>query len=198
MLDWLVQNLLKAGNHTLSYQNIDHERYQELYNKNILWRIEEPKIDFVSTLSPNQINIHKKYASLDIHLVVTADLWTLIYLIRGIKNTKQKFTLQGDHQLANLLKSYLQELSIDWEKYLADIIGESSAYLIIQQIKKNKKWLSDSKKASLKSGQTFLQDTGKFTPNPRSLERFYQQVTELHHDIDRLERQMQNLPPKEH
>lgn len=190
MLDWLLSTFAKTLNYTLSYQLIDQNEYAELYGKKLLWHLEEPKIDCVTIIHPDRIIIKQEHDPKDVHLSITTDIWTLISLARGVKDKNQQFTLQGAHHLANLLKSYIRHISIDWEAMLSDIIGESAAHLMITQLKRSDRWVRRSKKSAFQSGQTYLQETSNITPSKHALRNFYDQVCDLSQDIERLERKV--------
>ena len=178
MLDLLLQGLSQTLNQPLRYQITNHVRYRKLYGKKMLWHLTSPSIDIITIIEPDSVQIIQEQTPQDIHLSIATDS----------SNPKQTFTLQGDNQLANLLKTYLKNLDIDWQAFLGDLLGPEIAYIILDQIKQNTRWAKKSKKAFIQSSHDYLVHTSELTPSKESLHNFYQQVDSLCQDLDRLER----------
>ena len=188
MLDLLLQGVSQALNQPLRYQITNHIRYRKLYGKKMLWHLTSPSIDIITIIEPDSVQIIQEQTPQDIHLSITTDIWSLIAIATDSSKPKQTFTLQGDNQLANLLKAYLKNLDIDWQAFLSDLLSPEIAYILLDQIKQNTRWAKKSKKAFIQSSHDYLVHTSELTPSKESLQNFYQQVDSLCQDLDRLER----------
>lgn len=192
MLEHFLPGLCQVLNYPLHYQVTNHVRYQKLYGKRLLWHIESIKLDFIMVIEADSLLITQQKEPDNIHLSITTDLPSLLSLATDSHNPKQTFTLQGDNELANLLKTYLKNLDIDWEAMLADLLGPDLAYVVSDQVARTKRWGKKSQQALLQSSHDYIVHTNNLTPSKESLHHFYQQVDTLCQDLDRLEQLVQS------
>ena len=195
MLEHFLPGLSQVINYPLHYQVTNHTRYQRLYGKKLLWHIESLKLDFIMVIETDSLQITQEKDPQNIHLSITTDLASLIALATDSHNPKQTFTLQGDNELANLLKTYLKNLDIDWQGLLTDLLGPDLAYLIHDQVKRTHHWGKKSQQAFIRSSHDYIVHTNSLTPSKESLHNFYQQVDTLCQDLDRLEQLAQSRKP---
>lgn len=100
---------------------------------------------------------------------------------------QEHIEITGDVTVAQRLQKILSELDIDWEEQLSKITGDIMAFRISQGIQKTQQWVKDSLQSLALSGREYLQEETHNMPTLPEFERFKQGVTDIRHDVDRLE-----------
>lgn len=93
----------------------------------------------------------------------------------------------GDAAVAQRVQKILSELDIDWEEQLSKITGDIMAFRIGQGVQKTQQWVKNSLQSLALSGREYLQEEVHIMPTLPEFERLKQGVTDIRHDVDRLE-----------
>lgn len=95
--------------------------------------------------------------------------------------------IAGNAGVAQKFQKILTELDIDWEEQLSSYIGDIAAFRIGEGLRKTRQWVEDSAQSLALSGREYLQEEARHLPTQPEFEAFRQDVTNLRHDVDRIE-----------
>lgn len=112
---------------------------------------------------------------------------------------QHKIQFQGDIHVGMTMQQLLSQLDIDWTGLLADRIGDNPAQLITIQIGKLRQQGRAMIDSLRQNTHDYVHHEVQLAPTSSDLEAFYQAVTKLRNDVDRLEAKitLQNRPPSE-
>ncbi len=100
---------------------------------------------------------------------------------------QERIEISGNPKVAQQFQKLLSELDIDWEEKLSQFTGDIMAYRIGQGIQKTQQWLKNSLHSVALSSREYLQEESHQLPTQPEFEAFKYAVTDLRHDVDRLE-----------
>ncbi len=100
---------------------------------------------------------------------------------------QERIEISGNPAVAQKFQQILSELDTDWEEQLSKLTGDIMAFRINQALKKTRDWLKDSAESVALSGREYLQEEARHLPTKPEFAQFQQSVTELRHDVDRME-----------
>lgn len=101
--------------------------------------------------------------------------------------------ISGDMDTGSAIREIMQKIDIDWEEHLSRITGDEVAHTIGEQTRKTiqaGKDAADSVKFNIKE---FIFAEAKFFPTKVEVEQFYQDISQLRDDVDRLEARIKRL-----
>lgn len=105
----------------------------------------------------------------------------------------REVTIEGDLELAQKFHDGLQRIDIDWEEHLSKIVGDSIAHKSFfygKQFLDSVTRTADILKENIKE---YFHEEAKLFPSALQLEEFYQQISLLRDDVDRLEVRIHRL-----
>ncbi len=100
---------------------------------------------------------------------------------------QQRIEISGNTAVAQKFQKLLVEIDIDWEELLSRYVGDTMAFRIGQGLRKTRDWMQLNVESFSASGREYLQEEVRSLPSGAEYRRFQQQVTDLRHDVDRLE-----------
>lgn len=106
---------------------------------------------------------------------------------------QERIEIIGNPSVAQKFQKILTELNIDWEKELSKYTGEIMAYRIGQGIRKTHQAVKDIFGSLALSSQEYLQQESQSMPTLPEFDHFQQSVTNIRHDVDRLEARINQL-----
>jgi len=104
--------------------------------------------------------------------------------------------IQGDLDFGQGLYKILREIDIDWEEHLSKIMGDNLAYQFMQQARGGLSWIKKSIAILRENTQEYIQEEARLTPSLAEIEDFYQAISQLRDDTDRLEHKIRFLIPR--
>ncbi|KAA0876404.1 ubiquinone biosynthesis accessory factor UbiJ [Nitrincola tapanii] len=105
-------------------------------------------------------------------------------------------SLEGDLGLANQLKQLISGFQIDWEEWLANILGDTLAHPLAQGLRQSAaqgQRMASSLTASLLE---YLQEEVRLLPPHPEVDAFLDEVEQVRDDVERLEARIQRLRQK--
>ncbi len=99
----------------------------------------------------------------------------------------------GDMVFAQAFKQFFADLSIDWEEFLAQRLGDTLAYPLAQFLKSVSAWAKQSVQRFGENITDYLQIESNLLVYPEELEDFYEEITQLNHATEHLQRRIQHL-----
>lgn len=109
---------------------------------------------------------------------------------------QEHIEIAGNPKVAQKFQKVLTELNIDWEEELAKYTGDIMAYRIGQGLRKTQRTVKEIVSSLALSGKEYLQEESHSTPTMAEFEQFQQAVTDIRHDVDRLEATINHLLQK--
>jgi len=101
--------------------------------------------------------------------------------------------LDGDVQLIQDLLTTIKTLDIDWQDYLAPVLGDVLTQQIGQSLDETRAWASDSRKRVQRSMEDYLKEEARLFPHEQQLRNFADNLDELKLRIDRVDARVQLL-----
>lgn len=100
---------------------------------------------------------------------------------------QERIEISGNPAVAQKFQKILTELDIDWEEQLSKITGDIMAFRIGQGVRKTQQWIKESLNSFALSSTEYLQQEVHHVPTKPEFDHFSTAVTDLRHDVDRLE-----------
>jgi len=110
---------------------------------------------------------------------------------------KGEVEIKGDVRLGRNFKKILSEIDIDWEEYIARIIGDASAHHLKSLTKKIMNWGRQAGKDIAADVSEYLQEESRDVVSKPELEMFYQHVDTLRNRLDRFQARLEALKNKQ-
>lgn len=184
-----LNQLLKKDPKTL-------KQLEKLSGKVIRFDIRQPTLHL--TLVPNAEGI-----DLLLHSEATTDLTLsgqasdFIQMLYSSNPDEKLFgkgiDVLGDTGLATQFSQLLRDFSIDWEAWLADIVGDTTAHPLAQFINQQRQFFSQARQSLTDNTVEYLQEElGVLPPRPE-IEEFMEKVDQLRDDVERLEARINAL-----
>ncbi len=104
---------------------------------------------------------------------------------------RERVAFDGDVALAQRLQRLLANLDLDWEEALAQRTGDVFAYQVNQRARRLRDWLVSSADSLLMTSSEYLREEARLSPTEVEFEDFQARLTELRHDVERLEARLQ-------
>ncbi len=98
---------------------------------------------------------------------------------------KGEVEIIGDMRLGRAFKAMLAEMDIDWEEQLSHITGDALAHELVRQGKKFLQWGKTSGESLALDISEYLQEESRDVVTAAELQQFYDDVDELHADVER-------------
>lgn len=112
-------------------------------------------------------------------------------------NRKQFFTddvnMTGDAEVGQQVIQLFDELEIDWEEYLAKLIGDIPAFNISKFVNRIGNWLQSSNQSLRENVNEYIHEEANWLPTREALQDFYRDIDQLRLDADRLEARLTQL-----
>ena len=102
-------------------------------------------------------------------------------------------SFHGKAALAQKLQQIIAELDIDWEEILAQQLGDVLAVQIVKSMRGLGDWLRQDADSVLQTSSEYLREEARLSPTQVEFDRFQSRLTELKHDVARVEARLQHL-----
>ncbi|MCK5001777.1 MAG: SCP2 sterol-binding domain-containing protein [Gammaproteobacteria bacterium] len=109
---------------------------------------------------------------------------------------KGEVEIEGDVRLGRSFKKILSEMEVDWEEYMARIIGDAPAHHLSSLAKKIISWGRQSTSDVASDVSEYLQEESRDVVSKPELEKFYQDVDALRNQLDRFQARFDTLKNK--
>ncbi|GAA0793713.1 ubiquinone biosynthesis accessory factor UbiJ [Marinobacterium sediminicola] len=106
-------------------------------------------------------------------------------------------TIEGDSGLVHRLQQILADSQIDWEAWLADIIGDTAAHPLANLLRTAAHQLRYGSSSLIHSLEEYLHEEARLLPTQVEIDIWQEQVEELREATDRLEARIARLEHKQ-
>ena len=107
-----------------------------------------------------------------------------------------RVSFHGNVALAQKLQRIVGELDIDWEEIMARSLGDVLAYQLGSRLRAARDWARQSGQSLARTSSEYLREEARLSPTQVEFDRFQSGVTELKHDVARVEARLQQLLEK--
>lgn len=109
---------------------------------------------------------------------------------------KGEVEIEGDLRLGRSFKKILAEMDVDWEEYIARVIGDAPAHHLANLTKKIFGWGKQASDDVVADVSEYLQEESRDVLSKPELEMFYQDVDALRNQLDRFQARLDALKKK--
>lgn len=106
---------------------------------------------------------------------------------------QERIEINGNPVVAQKFQKILTELDIDWEEGLSKYTGDILAFRIGQGVRKTHHAVKGMLSSLADSSREYMQEEVHYMPTLPEFEQFQQSVTDIRHDVDRLEARINHL-----
>lgn len=106
--------------------------------------------------------------------------------------------LEGDSALVHRLQRILADSQIDWEAWLADLIGDTAAHPLANLLRSASHQLRYGSSSLIDSVEEYLHEEARLLPTRVEIEIWQEDVEELRDACDRLEARLERLEQRSH
>ncbi|WP_353573235.1 SCP2 sterol-binding domain-containing protein [Candidatus Albibeggiatoa sp. nov. BB20] len=101
--------------------------------------------------------------------------------------------LEGDIRLVQQLTQLIKQLPIDWEEYIAQIVGDIPAHQLGNTMRQCDRYAKERIFSYEANISEYLQEELKYLPAPAEVEHFLNTIDQLRDDTERLALRVQKL-----
>ncbi|MGB6976076.1 MAG: SCP2 sterol-binding domain-containing protein [Gammaproteobacteria bacterium] len=94
--------------------------------------------------------------------------------------------IQGNMEVAQQLQTLLRQIEIDWEEVLSHFTGDVLAHHVGDHVRQVLNWGRTTVSHFRQNMTEYLQEELRYFPSRAEVEDFYEDVTTLRHDVERL------------
>lgn len=121
----------------------------------------------------------------------------LVTLLKSMTQTQvNALTLEGDSEFAQDLQKTFKKININFEDYLAYLTGDAIAYRIGKTLRQTTQVITHVHQRNVADLRDYIIEEKRIVPTREEIEDFYDDVSALRHDIDRLDARLQRLMDK--
>lgn len=106
---------------------------------------------------------------------------------------KHQIEIIGEAEIAEEVREILLGLNIDWEDLIAARLGDTASYILSSKLAKLRRYIKVSTKEFEQNLIEYLQAETNLLPSSKIINDFYERVTDLRYDVDRLEARLERL-----
>ena len=99
---------------------------------------------------------------------------------------QHKLQVSGDLATLQAYQTFFQQLNLDWETWLASLIGNNAAAGIGKSLKHMLRWQRNAFENTCQDLTEYLQEEKRLLITREELEDFYQELAQFRQDLDRL------------
>lgn len=183
LLETAINQALKTDLQTIA-------RLQELQNKKIKLNIIDWNVVFFIIPQHNGIELHT-HISGPADTIITGKLQNLVHigLSQDKKNAMRDHQIQfsGDAHTGIAMQQILSHIDIDWEEQLSRLVGDTPATFISKGLRAAVNIGKSLLSSIQRNAEEYIHHEAKLCPKREDLESFYQDISTLRDDVDRLE-----------
>ena len=101
--------------------------------------------------------------------------------------------MEGNADIGLQVVDLFDRLQIDWEEYVAQIVGDTPAYHVSRFVRNLGNWLQQSETSLTDNISEYMQEETQWLPSREALQDFFDDIDAIRSDIDRAEAKIQQL-----
>ncbi|MBA2653575.1 MAG: SCP2 sterol-binding domain-containing protein [Gammaproteobacteria bacterium] len=168
-----------------------HDLLTKHAGKTLTLQLKDFNHSFYFRFLPNKINVYTVYEHVPDALIVG----DVISLLKQIKpgNSAQDLIIEGDIDFAQDTQHFIQSIDINWEEYIAFLAGDFTTNQITKLWSKVKQSSTTNTLRTIEDVKDYIQEEKRFIPTREEVEDFYDEISKLRYDIERLEARWDRL-----
>lgn len=172
------------------------KQLERLSGKVIRFELRQPTLSL--TLVPNAAGIDLLLRSeITADLILSGQASDFMQMLYSDSPDEKLFgkgiDVQGDTGLATQFSQILGDFSIDWEAWLADIIGDTAAHPLARCVQQQRQSFHKATQSFSANSVEYLQEELRILPPRAEIDAFMEKVDQLRDDVERLEARIQAL-----
>ena len=128
---------------------------------------------------------------------ISGSVWALGLMGVSARPMRSVFSgeikIEGDVQTGKHFQEVFKKLDVDWEKLLAQYVGEDIAGRVAQFFRSGQDWGKEAVETFRLNASEFLQEETRELPAKPEADLFYQEVDQLRNDTDRVQSRLERL-----
>lgn len=197
MKERFLNLLSQALNHYLKLDSQSDKRLQQLEGKIITIELLPFHYVFQCIFKTNEIQLKEgELFPATAKISGTPLLMCGAVLMRDKRHhffAQESLVITGDAGLAQQVIELFDEMEIDWEEYIAQVIGDVPAYHLGRVARRVEDWLRNTEKSFERDVSEYIHEEIKLFPPSEALQDFYHEVDSLRMDVDRIEARINSL-----
>ena len=196
MKNFLLSSLTKALNAYLALDAESEQRFQSLAGKVLTIELLPFHFIFQMVFTEQGVELQAEECLVAAAKIRGTPLQFVGMMIAGEERQRffaEDILLEGDAELGQQVVELFDRLEIDWEEYLARVIGDAPAYQVSRGIGSMKKWLRQAGESLRQDGADYLHEEKNWFPTKEALADFFDEIDGLRMDVDRIEAKLQQL-----
>lgn len=187
------QFLEKSLNQLLSLRE-DNSILRQHNGKALKIVLSDFSANFFLVLRNEKIYFYTMYSH-EVDTIIRGTSFNFLKQLRP-KNQLPDLAIEGDIEFAEAMQSLLRDLNINWQEYVAFFVGDFITQKADHLMNTVKKTFSYTKDRSIADVIEYIQEEQRFAPSREEIEDFYEDITLLRQDIDRLEARFNRIKEK--
>ena len=193
----MIQLLAKQINNIVAQDVVIEAGLKRLSGSEVAIKFGGLDTGFVITIVDSRVSLAKMDFDLEYEATISASVTDFMYIMKN-KNKKgfvfpKKLEIAGNGDKAMGLLSFIAGLNLDWERYMAEYIGDGLANIAAKIFNSGVDVLSSVAKNTSYNVADFLTDEIAMVPMQAEVDDFCAGVTTARDDVARLEARMQSL-----
>lgn len=196
MKNFFLSNLTKAINHYLALDSESPARIKKLQDKVVTIELLPLHFIFQCVFTEHSVQIQADEL-LHAHTKIRGTPLQMLGVALA-KDERQRFfaediVMEGDAEVGQQMVELFDDLHIDWEDYLARMVGDVPAYHVSRFMRGMREWLTQTEKTVAQDISEFIHEETTWLPAREALQDFFHDVDVLRMDVDRLEARIKIL-----
>lgn len=151
---------------------------------------------FYLLIGQNQLHIEREFEGQP-DAVVSGQVSAFLKILTGDEQqslfANGSLEIEGDTRVAQELARVMCDMDIDWEEYLARVVGDFPARKLGNVTRSLQAWGERTRTTVAGNLGEYLTEERKDLAPPSELEHFYRDVDELRSDVERLDQRIQRI-----
>lgn len=184
-------------NKALELDPVTRQRLAEMNGKVLKIHCQSPEISVYCLLSKDGLKLQSWYEEDRVHSSISGRFSDYIQLFQAEDKAAAlingELSIYGDSGDFIALQSALAQLDVDWEKPLADLLGDVGGHQLGRFLRGAFAWGQQLNNNFQTQVEEFVHNEARLLPPREELEDFYSDVSALTLRVDRLQARIQRL-----
>ncbi len=101
--------------------------------------------------------------------------------------------IDGNVELGQDVKQFLDGIDIDWEEHLSRLIGDIAAHQVGNIVRQAKQWSEQAQETTRKNISEYVQEELRCFPTREEIDDFFADIDRIRCDVDRLEARLKRI-----
>lgn len=189
--------LEKLSNRLLNLDPQTIERLKPFAGKIILIEITDWQLKIYLLITMHGLQFLNHYEG-SADTILKGSALSLLRAGKSKETQLQDVIIDGDIELGKKFREIFRSIDIDWEEQLAKVTGDVIAHQVGAATRAFISWTTQSARSLQQDFTEYLQEESRILPTRYEVEEFIDGVTEVRNAVERLEKRINLIEPREH